>query len=87
MVEVVEAKGGVVLSAEPPCVADILLVVPLAVGEVVGGVCLGAVEREGLRIGVQTDDAINAIASEGLRYEIGVESVEEVVCLVWERWR
>ena len=60
--EVVEAEGGVVASAEPPCVADVLLVVALAVGEVVGGVCGGAVEGEGLGIAVETDDAVDVVA-------------------------
>ena len=87
MAEVVEAESGVVASAEPPCVADVLLVVALAVGEVVRGVCGGAVEGEGLGVAVETDDAVDVVAVQGLRYDVGVEGVEEIVCLVWECWR
>ena len=88
MGEVVEAEGGRVPTAVPPCVADVLLVVALAGrGEVVGGVCLCAVEGEGLRVAVQTDDAVNVVAGEGLGDYVSVEGVEEVVCLVGEgRW-
>lgn len=81
--EVIEAEGAIVASAEPPRVADVLLVVALAGGEVVRGVGFGAVEGEGLRVAVQTDDAVDVVAGEGLRYYVGVEGVEEVVCLVW----
>ena len=51
--EVVEGEGGVVAAAEPPRVADVLLVVALAVGvEGEGGVGFGAVEGESLRVAV-----------------------------------
>lgn len=85
MGEIVEAEGGRVPTAVPPCVANVLLVVALAGGvEVVGGVCLCAVEGKGLRVAVETDDAVDVVAGEGLGDDIGVEGVEEVVCLVWE---
>ena len=85
MGEVIEAEGGLVLAAEPPCVADVLLVVALAGGvEVVGGVCLCAVEGEGLRVAVETDDAVDVVAGEGLGDDVSVEGVKEVVCLVRE---
>ena len=61
--EVVEAEGGVVAAAEPPGVADVLLVVASAVGgEGEGRVGGGAVEGEGLRVAVQTDDAVDVVA-------------------------
>lgn len=61
--EVVEAEGGGVAAAEPPRVADVLLVVAFAGGgEVVGGVCLCAVEGEGLRVAVEADDAVDVVA-------------------------
>ena len=85
--EVVEAEGGIVAAAEPPGVADVLLVVALACGgEVKGRVRRGTVKGEGLRVAVQTDDAVDVVAGEGLRYEVGVEGVEEVVGLVGEGW-
>lgn len=61
--EVVEAEGGGVAVAEPPGVADVLLVVALAGGgEVEGGVCRCAVEGEGLGVGVEADDAVDVVA-------------------------
>ena len=88
MGEVVEAEGGGVRAAVPPCVADVLLVVALAGGgEVVGGVCGCAVEGEGLRVAVLTDDAVDVVAGEGLGDDVGVEGVEEVIGLVGERRR
>lgn len=40
-----------------------------------------------MRVAVETDDAVDVVAGEGLRYYVGVEGVEEVVCLVRESWR
>ena len=85
--EVIEAERGVVPSAEPPCVADVLLVVPFAVREVVRGVRFGAVEGEGLGVAIEADDTVDVVAGQSLGYNVGVEGVEEVVCLVWKRWR
>lgn len=86
--EVVEAEGGAVSVGIPPGVADVLLVVAGAgCGEVVGGVCGGAVEGEGLGVCGKADDAVDVIARERLRDDVGVEGVEEVVCLVWEGGR
>ena len=85
MGEIVEAECGGVSTAVPPCVADVLLVVALTGGvEVEGGVCRGAVEGEGLRIGVETDDAVDVVAGEGLGDDVRVEGVEEVVGLIGE---
>ena len=67
--EVVQAKGRVVAAAEPPGVADVLLVVALAGGgEVEGVVRGGAVEGEGLRVAVEADNAVDVVAGEGLGY-------------------
>ena len=83
--EVVEGEGGGVPAAVPPGVADVLLVVACACfGEVVGRVHGGAVEGEGLRVAVEADDAVDVVACQRLRDDVGVEGVEEVVCLVWE---
>lgn len=61
--EVVQAEGGGVAAAEPPGVADVLLVVAFAGGgEVVGGVRRGAVEGEGLGVAVEADDAVDVVA-------------------------
>ena len=85
MREIVEAESGRIPAAVPPCVADVLLVVALTGGgEVEGGVCLCTVEGEGLRVAVQTDDAVDVVAGQGLGDDVGVEGVEEVVCLVGE---
>lgn len=85
MAEIVQGERRTVASAIPPGVADILLIVAFAAGrEIKGGVGGGAVEGEGLRVGVEADDAVNVVAVEGLGDEVGVEGVEEVVGLVGE---
>ena len=85
MGEIVETEGGCVPAAVPPCVADVLFVVALAGGgEVKSGICFCAVEGEGLRVCIEADDAVDVVAGEGLRDDVGVEGVEEVVCLIGE---
>ena len=62
MIKVVESESGVVAPAEPPRVADILLIVPSALGEIESGVCFGTVKGKRLRIAVETDDAVDTVA-------------------------
>lgn len=78
--EVVEGEGGGVAAAVPPGVADVLLIVPFAGGHV--PVRFAAVGGEGLRVGVETDDAVDVVAVQGLRDDVGVEGVQQVIRLV-----
>ena len=62
MVKVVEGEGGVIAPAEPPRVADVLLIVPSALGKIESGVGFGTVKGKRLRIAVETDDAVDTVA-------------------------
>ncbi len=81
--EVVEAEGRAVGGAEPPGVADALGVVAVCAVDGVGEV--GAVGGEGVGVCFPAEGAFDVVAVEGGGDDVGVEAVEEVICLVWER--
>ncbi len=75
------------MAAVPPCVTHVLRIVAFAVGKVVSKIVLAAVCRERLDVGVFGYRAVDIVAPEAGRNNVGVKSVEKIIGLIWKRRR
>ncbi len=87
MAEMVEAKGGVVVSGEPPFIAHILCTIPLTARDVDAFVeiVLTPIGRERLDIRILRNRRVNIIAGQASTDDISIEGVKEILLLIRQR--